>query len=117
MIFSKENDEMLLNLAIKNNLDMDKVLAAYLITGDMFFMLLHVFEGQDLHIPSKRKLNAANLKNIEFIEDDKRHFADYEKYDCLEYKGNMYSVICEEKRILNHWYLPVVLSEVIHGQD
>ena len=72
---------MLLNLALKNNIDMDRVLSAYLICGDQLFMLLHVFEGQDLHIPSKRRLNAANAHNIHFIEDDKREFADYEKYD------------------------------------
>ena len=114
MIFSKENDEMLLNLALKNNIDIDRVLSAYLICGDLLFMLLHVFEGQDLHVPSKRRLNAANAHNIHFIEDDKREFADYEKYDSLEYKGQWYNVVQEERKILNHWYLPVIESK---GED
>lgn len=116
MIFSKENDKMLMNLALKNNLDMDKVLSAYLITGDLFFMLLHVFEGQDLHVPSKRRLNAANLHNIEFLEDDKREYKDYEKYDSIEKDGKFYTVISEERKILNHWYLPIILSEVIKDE-
>lgn len=110
MIFSKDNDEMLLNLAQKNNVDMDRVLSAYLVCGDQLFMLLHIFEGQDLHIPSKRRLNAANAHNIHFIEDDKRKFADYEKYDSLKYKGIWYNVVAEEKKILNHWYIPVIES-------
>ena len=110
MIFSKDNDEMLLNLAQKNNVDMDRILSAYLVCGDQLFMLLHIFEGQDLHIPSKRRLNAANAHNIHFIEDDKREFADYEKYDSLKYKGEWYNVVAEEKKILNHWYIPVIES-------
>lgn len=110
MIFSKPNDKMLLNLAQKNNIDMDRILSAYLVCGDRLFMLLHIFEGQDLHIPSKRRLNAANAHNIHFIEDDKREFADYEKYDSLFYKGEWYNVVAEEKKILNHWYIPVIES-------
>ena len=113
MIFSKENDVMLMNLAVKNNLDMDKVLSAYLVTGDLCFMLMHIFEGQNIHIPSKIRLNAANLKNMEFIEDDKRLYKDYDRYDPVEYKGQEYTVIAEEKKVLNHWYLPVVLSEAV----
>ena len=103
---------MLLNLAVKNNLDMDKVLSAYLIAGDLSFMLLHVFEGQNIHIPSKRRLNAMNLRNIEFIEDDKQIYKDYEKYDSIEYKGKWYSVISEEKKVLNHYYIPVIAKEI-----
>ena len=113
MIFSKENDKLLLNLAQKNNVDMDRILSAYLVCGDQLFMLLHIFEGQDLHIPSKRRLNAANAHNIHFIEDDKREFADYEKYDSLEYKGHWYNVVAEEKKILNHWYIPVIESKEV----
>lgn len=87
------------------------MLSAYLITGDMLFMLLHVFEGQNLKVPSKRRLNALNLHNIQFIEDDKQLYKDYEKYDSLEYKGKMYSVISEEKKLLNHYYIPVIPTE------
>lgn len=112
MIFSlKNNDELLLNLATRNNIDMDRILSAYLVCGDQLFMLLHIFEGQDLHIPSKRRLNAANAHNIHFIEDDERKYADYEKYDSLEYKGQWYNVVQEERKILNHWYLPVIESK------
>ena len=115
MIFKKENDELLLNLAIKNKVDMDKILSAYLVSGDQLFMLLHIFEGQDLHIPSQRRLNAANAHNIHFIEDDERQYADYERYDSLEYKGQWYNVVAEEKRILNHYYIPVIKSGEIDG--
>lgn len=117
MIFSKDNDEMLLNLAVKNNTDMDRILSAYLVCGDQLFMLLHIFEGQDLHIPSKRKLNAANAHNIHFIEDDERKYADYEKYDSLKYDGQWYNVVAEERRILNHYYIPVIESGETSEED
>lgn len=113
MVFSKQNDKLMASLAFKNNMDMDKVLSAYLITGNQFFMLLHALEGQTIKIPSKRRLTAANLNNIYFIEDDKREYADYERYDCIEKDGEMYSVISEEKRILNHYYIPVIRAEEV----
>lgn len=102
---------------MKNNVDMDKVLSAYLVCGDQLFMLLHIFEGQDLHIPSKRRLNAVNAHNIHFIEDDEREYADYEKYDSVEYKGRWYNVVQEERKILNHWYLPVIESKNCEEED
>ena len=114
MTFSKLKDDVLLNLAQKNNLDMDRVCAAYLTVGDDIFMLLHILEGQTIDIPSKKRLSAANAHNIHFIEDDKLEYKDYEKYDCIEKDGKMWSVIAEEKKILNHWYIPVIEStEVI----
>ena len=113
MIFKKENDALMLELALKNNIDLDKVISAYLVTGDAFFMLLHIFEGQTLKIPSKRRLGAANLHNILFIEDDKRQFADYEKKQYLEYKGESYVVVAPEKKLLNHYYLPVIKEEAL----
>ena len=117
MIFkANENDNMLMNLAIKNNMDLDKVISAYLVTGDEFLILLHIFEGQTLQIPSKRKLGVANLHNIQFIEDDKQEFADYDKKQILEYKGNSYVVVAKEKKLLNHYYLPVIQEETI-GDD
>ncbi len=113
MVFKKQNDELMLSLAVRNNMDLDKVLSAYLISGDDFFMLLHVFEGQSLKIPSKRRLCAANLHNIHYIEDDERKFSDYNKGEILEYKGKEYNVVSSEKKILNHYYIPVIESEVL----
>jgi hypothetical protein len=43
MIFKKQNDALMTSLAIRNNIDIDKVLSAYLICGHDFFMLLHIF--------------------------------------------------------------------------
>ena len=113
MIFKKNNDELMLNLALKNNADLDKVISAYLVTGDTFFILLHIFEGQTLKVPSKRRLGAANLHNILFIEDDKRQFADYRKKQFLEYKGESYIVVAPEKKLLNHYYIPVIKEETL----
>lgn len=114
MIFRQsENDTLFLSLALKNNMDLDKVISAYLVTGDEFLILLHIFEGQTLNIPSGRKLNVANLYNIEFIEDDKRQFSDYEKKQVLEYKGETYVVVAPEKKILNHYYLPVIKEDTL----
>ena len=108
MIFqTSENDKLYLSLAIKNNMDLDKVISAYLVTGDEFLILLHMFEGQTLNIPSERRLGVANLYNIQFIEDDKKQFSDYEKKQILEYEGKTYEVIASEKKLLNHYYLPV----------
>jgi len=117
MIFKKENDELMLSLAVKNGMDIDKVISAYLIAGDDFFMLLHVFEGQTLKVPSKRRLCAANIHNIHYIEDDKRLYADYVKGDVIDYKGTEYTVIAGEKKVINHYYIPVIESEVLDGTD
>ena len=108
MIFKKENDELLMALAVKNDMDMDKVISAYLITGDMSFLLMRVFEGQTVKFPSKRRLGTANLHNIHFIEDDERLFKDYDKYDEIEYDGKTWTVVSAEKKLLNHWYIPVM---------
>ena len=113
MIFKKQNDKLMASLAVRNNMDIDKVLSAYLITGDDFFMLLHIFEGQTLKIPSKRRLCAANLHNIKYIEDDKQLFSDYKKGEIIEYKDKEYTVVSSEKKILNHYYIPVIESEVL----
>ena len=117
MIFQKQNDDLMLNLAIKNNLDIDKVLSAYLITGDDFFMLLHIFEGQTLKVPSKRRLCVANMHNIKYIEDDKKIYADYVKGDIIDYKGTEYTVVAPEKRVINHYYIPVIESEVLDERE
>ena len=120
MILSKdncdENDLLLTNLAIKNNLDMDKLLSGYLIMGDQFLFLLHVFEGCELHIPSKRRLSSLSLHNIQLIEDDNRIYADYTKGNYVDYNNEDYIVVSDERKILNHWYLPVI-KEVSDGTD
>ena len=113
MIFNKENDELMLNLAVKNKMDMDKIISAYLVAGDEFFMLLHIFEGQTLKVPSKRRLNAMNAHNIKFIEDDERKYRDYKKKEYLEYNGESYIVVSEEKKLLNHYYIPVIPEDVV----
>lgn len=111
MTFQKDNDDLAASLAVKNNLDMDSVLAAYLIAGNDIFMLLHLFEGRQLRIPSKRRLSATNCHNIKFIEDDERKYFQYEKNDEIEYNGKTYIVISEEKKILNHYYIPLIPIE------
>lgn len=114
MIFNQSgSDKMFLNLALRNNMDLDKVISAYLITGDEFLILLHIFEGQTLNIPSDRRLGVANLHNIEFIEDDERKFRDYKKKEILEYNGVSYVVVNSEKKLLNHYYLPVLKESVV----
>ena len=110
MIFQKE-DAMLASIAIKNNLDMDKVIAAYLIMGNQFPLLLHVFEGQEIRVPSKRKLCSPSLRNIMFIEDDERKYSSYEKDDVIDIEDNKYVVVDKEKKFLNHWYVPVLRVE------
>lgn len=110
MIFSKENSSLVVSTAIKNNLDIDKALAAYLTVGNDIFVLFHILEGQVVQFPSKRRLLNSTLHNIQFIEDDDRIYADYEKNDSIEYKGEFYSVISTEKKILNHYYIPVIKS-------
>lgn len=118
MIFSQnENDNLAASLAIKNNLDLDKVISAYLVTGDDFFILLHIFEGQTLTIPSERRLGVANLANIEFIEDDERKFCDYKKKEILEYNNTSYVVVSSERKFLNHYYLPVIKETIIEVKE
>ena len=111
MVFHKNNDKFLASLAARNNIDMDKLLSGYLIMGEQFLFLLHVFEGSVLNIPSKRKLCSPSLHNIQFIEDDENNYKDYKKNDILTYKDRDYIVVNSEKKILNHWYLPVILDE------
>ena len=108
MTFKKENDNLLASLAIKNNLDMDKVIAGYLILGEQFLLWMHIFEGQDLHIPSKRRLCSPSLRNVHFIEDDERKYAEYEKDDVIDVDDKEYIVVSEERKFLNHWYIPVM---------
>lgn len=108
MIFKKDNDSFLLALALKNNLDMDTVISGYLIMGDQFQMLLNVFEGKELKVPSKRRLSSPSLRNIRFIEDDERKFQDYVKGNIIILNDKDYEVVDVEKKILNHWYVPVV---------
>ena len=104
-------DEFLISLAEKNNLDMDKFLSAYLIMGEQFLLLLHAFEGQDLHVPSKRKLSAPSLHNILFIEDDEEKYCDYVKGNVITKNDVDYVVIAKERKILNHIYIPVIKEE------
>jgi len=111
MIFHKNNDTFLASLAIKNNLDMDKLLSGYLIMGEKWLLLMHVFEGCVLKIPSKRRLSSPSLYNIHYIEDDERVYGDYKRNDVLTYKDVDYIVVAEEKKVLNHWYLPVIHEE------
>lgn len=113
MIFQKQGDELLTSIAIKNNLDMDKVISAYLILGEDMLMLMHIFEGQTLNIPSKRRLSCANLHNILFIEDDERRYSDYKKKQILEYKGVEYCVVAPERKLLNHYYVSVIPLDVL----
>lgn len=110
MVFQKENDNLLCSLAVKNNLDMDSVVAGYLIMGEQFLMMMHVFEGRQLQIPSKRRLCSPSLKNVHFIEDDKHKYREYERDDIIDYGGKEWTVVAEEKKVLNHWYIPVVES-------
>lgn len=102
------NNELLINLSVKNHLDLDKVIAGYLVAGDEFLILLNIFEGQTLNIPSSRKLNAPCLQNIHLIEDDERKYKDYVKSNIIDYNDKEYKVINVERKILNHWYIPVV---------
>jgi len=107
MIFQKENDKALAYLAVKNNMDMESIISAYLIMGDKFQILLQMFEGRELKIPSKRKLNIPNLNNIQFIEDDERKYSDYVKGNVVTIGDDDYMILSSEKKVLNHYYLPV----------
>lgn len=107
----KNNDSFLMAMAIKNNLDTDSVIAAYLIMGQQFQILLSLFEGRDLHIPSKRRLSSPSLHNVFFIEDDSREYQDVDKSDEVTYEGKKYIAVSKERKLLNHWYLPVIPKE------
>ena len=107
MVFKKD-DELLMGIAVKNNLDMDKVISGYLIMGEQFLIMLHVFEGQELKVPSKRRLCSPSLRNIRFIEDDERIYEDYAKGQIIEKGDREFTVIDREKKLLNHWYVPVM---------
>lgn len=111
MVFQKENDKFLASIAVKNNLDMDRILSAYLIMGDLTPLILHVFEGQTFHVPSKRKLQSPILHSINFIEDDERKYVDMEKDEVINYKGIQYMTLGKEQKILNHYYIPVMKYE------
>lgn len=112
MIF-ESNDKFLVSLAERNNLDMDKFLSAYLIMGEQFLLLLHVFEGQDLHVPSKRRLSAPSLHNILFIEDDEEKYKDYVKGNVITEGDVDYVVVSQERKVLNHTYIPVIKEEEV----
>ena len=111
MVFQKDKDELITSLAVKNGLDLDKVISCYLVSGDQLFVLMRILEGQTVTIPSKRRLGCSNLHNIHFIEDDERIYSDYKKNEVLEYKGKEYTVVNSERKILNHYYLPVTEEE------
>lgn len=111
MIFKKENDELLATIAVKNNLDMDEVISAYLICGNSFLMLMNVFEGREVKFPSKRRLTSPSLHNVKFIEDDCRKYADYERGDVITVGDDDFEVISKEKKVLNHYYVPVTKIE------
>ena len=110
MVF-RNSDKFLAALAVRNNLDIEQVIAGYLIMGEQFHLLLHVFEGKDIHIPSKRRLSSPSLHNVRYIEDDGRKYDGVRRYDDVSYDGKVYVAISEERKFLNHWYLPVIPKE------
>ena len=48
-----------------------------------------------------------------FIEDDERRYSDYKKKEVLEYKGDEYCVVAQERKLLNHYYIPVIKMDVL----
>ena len=107
MIFSDRENVLASFTAMKPGIDQDKLISAYLIAGDALFYLLKMFEGQEINVPSARKLNMAKAREIFFIEDDKREYANCEVRDIIEYQDKTWEVAAVEKRILNHYYIAV----------
>lgn len=111
MTLSKSGDEMAVEMAIRNNLDMEQVLSAYLIMGDGLFYMMRLMEGKELHIPSKHRLSSVGRRMF-FVEDDEGKYSSCKKGDVVEMRGGRHKVVAPESRILNHVYLPVYLEEV-----
>ncbi|MBP5422710.1 MAG: hypothetical protein J6Y78_09750 [Paludibacteraceae bacterium] len=109
MTLKKDGDEIVADFALKNGLDMEQVLASYLIMGDNLFYIAKLLEGKDIHVPSKAKFNGLNRK-IYFLEDDERKYAMIEKGTIIHLDRGDYKVIASEKKILNHYYLPLFLQ-------
>ena len=105
------NDGLMAALAVKNNLDTDRVMACYLVAGDDLFWLMRILEGQTVTVPSKRRLGCANLHNVRFLEDDERKYSELVRRDEVEEDGKAWTVVGKERKILNHWYLPVTEEE------
>ena len=117
MVLKKNGDRFLMDMAARNELDPDKMTAAWLILGDDLFVLLRLFEGQTLKVPSKRRLNFARKNSAFFIEDDKRKWRDWKKGEYLEYDDKSYLVLAPERKILNHWYIPVVDEDSLDEEE
>ena len=111
MVFSKDRDELITALAVRNRMDMDRIISCYLVAGDDLFVLLRILEGQTVTVPSKRRLNCASLHNIRFIEDDDGKYGDVVKGDWINFNGEDYVAVSGEKKVLNHCYLPVAKED------
>ena len=70
MVFTDEENALASFTSMKSGVDQDKLISAYIIAGDALFYLLKIFEGQEINVPSARKLNMAKAHEIFFIEDD-----------------------------------------------
>ena len=71
MTLKKDGDEIVADFALKNGLDMEQVLASYLIMGDNLFYISKLLEGKDIHVPSKAKFNGLNRKISENTTEEK----------------------------------------------
>ena len=107
MVFTDEENALASFTSMKSGVDQDKLISAYIIAGDALFYLLKIFEGQEINVPSARKLNMAKAHEIFFIEDDKREYANCEMKDIVEYENKLWEVAAKEKKILNHYYVAV----------
>lgn len=107
MVFQSKDNSQASFIAMKQNVNSDKLISAYLIAGDSLFYLMKLFEGQNIEVPSNRKLNVAKSYNVQFIEDDERIYSEYNVKDVIEHNGKEYSVVAAEKQILNHYYIAV----------
>lgn len=101
-INNSDKSDTLIKFASANGLDINDVLAMYLVIGDDLFFLMSVFSGKTIKVPFHKRLeevgNNDSIRIVECEEDD------YVCGELIEIGKKLYRVTKEPQKILAHYY-------------
>lgn len=105
-INNKSKEDVLVKIAMANGMDVNDLLAVYLLLGDDLFFLFKVLSGKNVKIPHHNRLSeVGNNESIKIIEVESSD--DYVEGELIELGNNLYKVTKEPQKIFNHWYVIV----------
>lgn len=108
----KDREALLLTFAESNGLNMDDILALYMVLGDDLFLLLNIFQGHTIRVPLKKRLYTIGKNDcIKLIECSPEHECAYNVGDVFEHEGVNYIVTKPPRRVLGHDYVVVERSD------